>query len=259
MDWPLVIAALIFLGTYTWQVIGQPTGSAGDLAVAIVFVTWFVFVIDYVVRLILAERRWSWFWHHLFDFFVIALPLLRPLRVLRTITVLQVLNRTVGMAVRGRILIYTASGSALLIYSAALAVLDAERGTDSAINSFGDAIWWAFVTVTTVGYGDMAPVSAVGRILAVCLMLGGIALLGVVTGTLASWIVERVSTNVDDSQTATVAHIRGLEQTIAALTDQVQALTAVSAGAGVNSAGTGRDSGADAQGDRRVSGGAADS
>lgn len=224
MEWPLVVAALIFLGVYSWQVIGQPTGTHAEVALALVIISWFVFVIDYVVSLWLAEHRWDWFRHHLFDLAVIVLPLLRPLRVLRAITVLHVLNRTVGTAVRGRILIYTASASALLVYAASLAVLDAERGTESAINSFGDAIWWAFVTVTTVGYGDMAPVSGFGRVLAVFLMLGGIALLGVVTGTLASWIVEKVSTDAEENQSATVAHIHALEQAIETLALQIETI-----------------------------------
>lgn len=225
MEWPLAAAALIFLGAYSWQVIGQPTGARSQMALILVIVSWLVFVIDYVVSLCLAEDRWSWFRQHLLDLAVIALPLLRPLRVLRAITVLHILNRTVGTAVRGRILIYTASASALLVYAASLAVLDAERGTESAINSFPDAIWWAFVTVTTVGYGDMAPVSGFGRVLAVFLMLGGIALLGVVTGTLASWIVEKVSTDAEENQAVTVAHIHALSETIEALSLKVERLS----------------------------------
>lgn len=225
MEWPLVGAAVVFLAAYSWQVIGQPAGLAGDIAYGAVVVSWLVFILDYVVNLVLAQKRWHWFIHHLFDFLVIVLPLLRPLRVLRAITVLHVLNRTIGTAVRGRILIYTASASALLVYAASLAVLDAERETESAINTMGDALWWAFVTVTTVGYGDLTPVTGVGRTLAVCLMLGGIALLGVVTGTLASWIVEKVSTNSDENQAASVAHVRSLENRVTELTRSIEALS----------------------------------
>lgn len=226
MDWPLAIAAVLFLGAYSWQVIGQPTGAAGDLAYGVVLGVWVFFIVDYLVTLVLVEDRWRWFWRHFFDFAVIVLPIFRPLRVLRAITVLHVLNRTVGGALRGRILVYTVSASALLVYGAALAVLDAERGSGSDIDSFPDALWWAFVTVTTVGYGDLSPVSGVGRVLAVFLMLGGIALLGVVTGTVASWIVDRVSTDVDENQTATVAHIKELHATVAELRDEVRGLRA---------------------------------
>src|SRR5690606_1814691 len=59
--------------------------------------------------------------------------------------------------------------------------------------TWGEALWWATVTVTSVGYGDYSPVTPVGRAIAVGLMFGGIALLAVVTATLASWILERVA------------------------------------------------------------------
>ena len=53
-------------------------------------------------------------------------------------------------------------------------------------------MWWAVVTVTTVGYGDFYPITVVGRLVAVGLMIGGIAVLGVVTASVASWLVEQV-------------------------------------------------------------------
>ena len=82
----------------------------------------------------------------------------------------------------------------LLAFCAALAVLDAERSSpDANITDFGDAIWWAITTMTTVGYGDRYPVTSVGRLVAFGLMIGGIALFGTVTATLASWLVETVA------------------------------------------------------------------
>jgi Ion channel len=78
--------------------------------------------------------------------------------------------------------IYVAGGASLLAFCAALAVLDAERSSpDANIGDFGDAIWWAVTTMTTVGYGDHYPVTAAGRLVAFVLMIGGIALLGTVT------------------------------------------------------------------------------
>ena len=55
----------------------------------------------------------------------------------------------------------------------------------------GDAVWWSFTTMTTVGYGDHAPTTGLGRMVAVGLMLSGIALLGVVTANIAAWFIER--------------------------------------------------------------------
>ena len=60
------------------------------------------------------------------------------------------------------------------------------------INRIGEAVWWSITTITTVGHGDLAPVSPIGRLIAVLLMNGGISLLGSITATLASWIVQRL-------------------------------------------------------------------
>jgi voltage-gated potassium channel len=60
-----------------------------------------------------------------------------------------------------------------------------------AIHDFGAAIWWAIVTVTTVGYGDKVPMTGPGKFVAVALMLTGIGLLGVLTATVASFFVQQ--------------------------------------------------------------------
>ena len=217
-EWPLTAAAVVFLVAYTWEVIGDLTGASAVAAEIVIGATWAIFALDYVVNLTLAPRRWHWFYTHIFDLLIVALPLLRPLRLLRLITLLAVLQRTAGAAFRGRVVIYVAGAAALLVFVAALAVLDSERGTPgSSITNFGDALWWAFVTVTTVGYGDFAPVTAQGRLIAGGLMLGGVALLGVVTATLASWIVERVAQQEEDEQAATRGEIRALGQQLALL------------------------------------------
>lgn len=71
-------------------------------------------------------------------------------------------------------------------------------------------MWWAITTVTTVGYGDLAPVTVTGRFIAVLLMMGGISLVGVVTATLASWIVQRVAQEDTLNQAATAAQIESM-------------------------------------------------
>jgi voltage-gated potassium channel Kch len=112
-----------------------------------------IFVVDIVVRLFLADERMRYLVRHWYDVLVLALPLLRPLRLLRLIPLLSVLNRRATMRLRGRVGIYVAGGASLLAFCAALAVLDAERSSpDANISDFGDAIWWAVTTMTTVGY-----------------------------------------------------------------------------------------------------------
>lgn len=105
---------------------------------------------------------------------------------------------------RGRVVTYVLAAALLLIFCAALAVLDAERHANGAnITQFGDALWWACVTVSTVGYGDLYPVTVEGRFVAVGLMVGGIALIGVVTAAFASWLIDRVRDVEAGAQAAT--------------------------------------------------------
>jgi voltage-gated potassium channel len=66
-----------------------------------------------------------------------------------------------------------------------------ERARNPTINSFGDALWWSVVTATTVGYGDVSPISTEGRLIAVVLMLTGIGVIGVFTASVASLFFEQ--------------------------------------------------------------------
>jgi voltage-gated potassium channel len=199
------VVAIIFLAVYSVQVLGRPRGQTETALNVVSAVTWAVFVLDYLARLGLATHRARWFVRHLLDLAVVALPFPRPLRLLLLFAVLQ---KAFGGAIRGRVVVYTAASVVLLVYVASLAILDAERGNPrDQITNFGDAVWWAISTVTTVGYGDLAPVTVLGRVIAVMLMIGGISLLGVVTATLASWIVQRVAEEDTANRVATAAQI----------------------------------------------------
>jgi voltage-gated potassium channel len=221
-EWPLTVAAVLFLVSYAWEVIGDLAGPAATIAEAVIAATWVIFLADYIANLVLAPKRWHWFRTHIVDVLIVVLPILRPLRLLRLMTLLSALQRTAGSAFRGRVVLYVAGASVLLIFVAALAVLDAERSAPGAtITTFGNALWWAFVTITTVGYGDFSPITITGRLIAGALMLGGVALLGMVTATLASWIVERVATKEEDAQAATRGEIRALTQQVARLQESL--------------------------------------
>jgi len=205
-DWPLTILAVGFLAAYAWPIL-DPTLPSTTLSVlsALTVVVWALFGVDYLTRLCLATNRWAFIRSHLLDLVTLALPILRPLRALRVITVLTRLNRRASMSFRGQAVVYVVGAVVLVAFVASLAMLDAERdGTEPNIVNFGDAVWWALTTVTTVGYGDRYPTTGEGRLIAVGLMVAGIALLGVVTAALASWFVERIG-RVEKAE----AHTRG--------------------------------------------------
>lgn len=217
-EWPLMAAAVAFLVAYAVPILWPDVGTTVRAVCEVVqWLAWALFVLDYVVRLLLAQHRGRWVLRHLLDLAVIALPLLRPLRLLRLVTLLNVLNRRASVGLRGRVAAYLVGGSVLLSFVAALAVLDAERlNPDASITSFGDAWWWALTTMTTVGYGDTFPVTTTGRFIAAALMVGGIALLGTVTATLASWLADRVREEEAASDDVLV-ELRALRREIAEL------------------------------------------
>jgi voltage-gated potassium channel len=221
-EWPLMVAAVVFLAAYAVPILHPDLPRLLlDLCRALSWLTWGIFVVDIIVRLVLADERLRYLARHWYDVLVLALPLLRPLRLLRLIPLLSVLNRRATMRLRGRVGIYVAGGASLLAFCAALAVLDAERSSpDANISDFGDAIWWAVTTMTTVGYGDHYPVTAAGRLVAFGPMIGGIALLGTVTATLASWLVETVAAEKEQA--------KDLQLTVRRLEDKIDRLAAES-------------------------------
>ncbi|WP_375400291.1 potassium channel family protein [uncultured Amnibacterium sp.] len=202
-EWPLTALAVIFLIAYAVTVI-ENLPARETLPDDIMNAIWACFVIDYVVSLVLARPRRRWFLTHVHELIIVALPVLRPLRLLRLISVVRVLHRGSVLAFRGRVAVYVVITTVLLVLVAGLAVLDAEQNAPgSNIRSFGDAVWWAFTTVTTVGYGDYYPVTLMGRLVAVGLMAAGVALLGTVTALLASWFVEQVRSASELANSAT--------------------------------------------------------
>jgi voltage-gated potassium channel len=228
--WPMAAAAVTFLVGYSVQVLAQPRGTWSTATHFVMAAAWAAFILDYVVRLCLARNRRRWFVRNLLDLVVITLPLFRPLRLFRLLFLIGVIDKAIGQAIRGRVVLYTASGATLLIYACSLSILQVERPQpNSTIRNFGDALWWAIETVTTVGYGDMAPRTDLGKLIAVTLMIGGIGVVGLITASLASWIVQRVAEEDTATRGTTEAHINALrsdlEGQVDALRAEIQTLT----------------------------------
>lgn len=199
-DCPLLWLALAFLAVLLAPLIVEdlPRGVRVALTAANVAI-WTVFALDYAARLYLAPERLRFVRTHLLDLAVIALPMLRPLRALRLLrlarlaSLVGVAHGRAGRSLHARVSSYVAGAAVVVIGVAAVAMYDAERTAEGAnITSLPDALWWAATTVTTVGYGDRYPTTTYGRLVAVALMVMGIALLGVVTATIAAWFVDRL-------------------------------------------------------------------
>lgn len=191
---PLFLASLLYLGAYAVHVLGPGLPQAvHQFLLTVISSTWAVFMLDYVIRWRISGRRFGprYVRDHLLDTVVLLLPLLRPLRVVHLYEAVQRRRAEPRLSLYGRVIAYAGMTAFLLGFAAALAVYQQERYAKGAtIRTFGDAVWWACSTLTTVGYGDVTPVTARGRTIASVLMFLGLALLGAVTGSFSSWLLQ---------------------------------------------------------------------
>ncbi|MCQ9132586.1 potassium channel family protein [Streptomyces hilarionis] len=189
---PLAVASLVFLAMYAVLVLAQGLATGWrDVCTGVLAAAWFLFGLDYVVRWRLSGRRLGFVSRHKLDTVVVLLPLLRPLRVVRLYEAVQHRRGEPRLALYARVITYSGLTTLLLGFASALAVYDRERDAPgTTMHTFGDALWWAAATLTTVGYGDVVPVTTGGRVIAVGLMACGLALLGAVTGSFSSWLIQ---------------------------------------------------------------------
>ncbi|MFF2008884.1 potassium channel family protein [Streptomyces sp. NPDC058195] len=189
---PLFGISLLFLLGYAIHVLApEDLRLVRDLGLGLVGAGWLVFAADYAVRLRLSGLRHRFVRVHWLDTVVLLLPLLRPLRLIHIYTVVQQGREQPRLSLYARVISYAGAAALLLGFTAALTVYQLEhQAPESSIHTFGDAVWWACETLTTVGYGDAVPVTAGGRVVASGLMVCGLALLGAVTGSFSSWLMQ---------------------------------------------------------------------
>lgn len=183
--YPLFLAGLMFLIGLGMSLDPHPPtlDEHQRIGRTLTLFSWAIFLIDYVVSLLLTPDRHHYFKTHLLQGIGVIFP---PLRILLIFHVTyEVVTQTRG-AFGPRLRLYLLYVSTLVIIVSSTAVLVVERNAPGAtIVNYGDALWWAAETVSTVGYGDMYPVTFPGRIIAVSLMVNGFAILSVLTATLS--------------------------------------------------------------------------
>ncbi len=197
---PLAVASMAFLASYALRVLAPGLPQAVlDLCLAVTLAAWALFAVDYAVRWRLSGQRHRFVRKHVLDTVVLLLPLLRPLRVVKVYEAVLRRRGEPRLALHARVIAYSGLSTLLLGFAGALAVYQQERDAPgTTMPTFGDAVWWACATLTTVGYGDVTPVTPLGRLIAVGVMMIGMALLAAVTGTFASWLLQVFSREDDE-------------------------------------------------------------
>ena len=120
-----------------------------------------------------------------------AARLLRLVRVMRLGVALSATMRHARAILQHQQFHFVALVAVVAVCLGGLGIYSVEGGENTHIQSFGDGVWWAIVTVTTVGYGDISPTTTEGRVIATCLMLLGIGVIGAFTATVASFFVQQ--------------------------------------------------------------------
>lgn len=198
----MLILSLVAVVTLVASALGKPSESTvtilqyADAAVCLLF------FIDFLVTLARAPNRWKYFFTWGWLDLISSIPVIDSLRLGRAARVLRILRLLRGLKAAKVItvfILYRRAQSAfltalllsiLLIVLGASAVLQFETSPDANIRTPEDAIWWAVVTITTVGYGDRFPLSPEGRLVAVFLMTAGVGLFGTFSGFVAAWLVQ---------------------------------------------------------------------
>ena len=217
----MLVAALLVIPVIAIEQ-SEAGGPWKTLAAVANWSIWIAFAIELVVMLAVVPDRWTWVRSHPLEvvvvlltppFFPSSLQAVRALRLLRLVRLLRVARfarrafSLEGVRYAGILALLTAVAGGYL-YSAA------EKGQDPA-PSVWDGTWWALTTMTTVGYGDQYPLTTLGRIYALALMLVGIGFVAILTGAIA----ERfLSTQIEDVVEAS----EGLEEADATVIDELR-------------------------------------
>ncbi|MFJ8947159.1 potassium channel family protein [Streptomyces sp. NPDC102395] len=199
---PLFLASLLFLAAYATRVLAVDLAPAWrDLCGFTLIALYALFAADYAVRWRLSGQGLRFVTTHLLHTVVVLLPLLRPVRIVPLYDVIQRRRGQPRLSLYARVIAYASLSTVLLGFAGALAVYQQERGAPGAtMRTFGDALWWTAATLTTVGYGDITPVTTFGRTIATGMMAGGLALLGAVTGSFSSWVMQTFTREGDEGR-----------------------------------------------------------
>jgi voltage-gated potassium channel len=197
----LTFLALAFLVAFSYPAFVDPISTSTQSLLNIVqWITWIAFAGDLIYGLTKAPSKKGYLKKHPLEVAAVLLPFLRPLRLMRVISFGGLAIQKVAIGRQFAITIKVFIASIFVAYISAVQITISERDLEgSNIKNFGDGLWWAITTVTTVGYGDRYPTTTEGRFLAVLLMFVGISLVGVITASVAAWFVKMSANDAENN------------------------------------------------------------
>jgi len=200
---PMVLVGVAWLVIAILVLTADANGSASLALVGSLFGLWATLLVEYLVRLVVTPDRLAYLKRRWVEPATVVVPPLQGWHFVgmeKTSLVVREAELRVEVILKHHSLFRVLLAAAGTLFAGAwLVLLFEQNAKGSNIHNYPDALWWAIVTVTTVGYGDRFPTTGGGRAIAVILMLVGIGLIGVLTATVASvFIKEHTDSNKDE-------------------------------------------------------------
>lgn len=224
VEMPLLLLAVAMVPLLVIPLVVDLPRGLERTFIAIDWLIWGVFAFEFVVQLALAPAKLRFIRREWPDLLIVLLPFLRPLRLVRSARALRLLRlarlaaflgevgkEATRLLVRHRLHYALVATLIAVVIGARLALLVEEGSPDASITTFGDALWWAISTVTTVGYGDVFPTTPAGRGLSVFLMLTGIGVVSVLTANIAAFFLDPEHGAPDPHLTEIVERLQRIE------------------------------------------------
>lgn len=170
----------------------------------------FIFILDVAVRTVRAENKWEYIKQNPFDFIAIIpfdaifqlARFVRLFRVVRMVLIGKKFTKPIFAILKTNGLDKILGITAGLIIASSIPI----HFFETSVETYQDALWWSLVTATTVGYGDISPETGIGRMVAVVLMFVGIGMIGMVTGSIATFFIKGED---ESNSTSTISYLKG--------------------------------------------------
>jgi voltage-gated potassium channel len=248
--YPMALLGIAWLVIAIVVVGAKVNGSASIWLVGTLFALWAILLAEYGIRLVLTPDRRGYLTRRWVEPATVAIPPLQGWHLVgieKTGLLVREAELRVEAVLRHHSLFRVlVAAAATLFLGAWLVLLFEENAKGSTIHDYPDALWWAIVTVTTVGYGDRYPVTEGGRAVAVILMLLGIGLIGVLTATIASVFVKEHTdaskeefrkghADLGQQLSEIIQRLADVERRLGATPADIAAVDAAASGSGANS------------------------
>jgi len=200
LEWPMIVLTLLLIPIMAIPVMYDLSPAWGRVIYVVDVAIWGAFYFEMFIKLLVSKNRFSTVKRNWFLVLILLVPsfrlfkLARLARMLRVVRLLRLQSRVSALKEPPRKLFYSIEygigALAAAIFVFAFILWQVENRAGGAIQTFGEALWWAVITMTTIGYGDVVPTSSAGRVVGGITAVAGVLVFMIITAKIASYFVH---------------------------------------------------------------------